>query len=42
MDSALAGEIWGWRPETSLADNLEEIARHAEDHSDWLEISGLL
>jgi CDP-paratose 2-epimerase len=42
MDSALAGEIWGWRPETSLADNLEEIARHAEDHSDWLEISGIL
>jgi CDP-paratose 2-epimerase len=40
MDSALAGEIWGWHPETSLAAILEEIALHAEVHPDWLEISG--
>jgi CDP-paratose 2-epimerase len=42
MDSALAGDIWGWRPQTSLHDILEEIARHAEEHPDWLETSGAL
>lgn len=40
MDSALAGEIWGWKPQTPLVDILDEIARHAEQHPDWLEISG--
>lgn len=41
MDSALAGEQWGWHPETPLAAILEEIALHAEAHPDWLEISGV-
>ncbi|OGU10753.1 MAG: CDP-tyvelose epimerase [Geobacteraceae bacterium GWC2_58_44] len=41
MDAALAGELWGWRPETPLAAILEEIALHAEAHPDWLEISGV-
>lgn len=40
MDSALAGKIWGWQPETPLAAILDEIARHAEDQPHWLEISG--
>jgi CDP-paratose 2-epimerase len=40
MDSALAGETWGWRPETTLEAILEEIARHAEAHPDWLALSG--
>jgi CDP-paratose 2-epimerase len=41
MDSALAGKIWGWHPEISLAAILEEIALHAEAHPHWLEISGV-
>jgi len=40
MDSGLAGEIWGWRPQTPLNEILEEIALHAEEHPDWLDISG--
>lgn len=40
MDSALARNTWGWQPETPLAAILEEIARHAETHTDWLEMSG--
>jgi len=40
MDSGLAGEIWGWRPQTPLNEILEEIALHAEEHPDWLAISG--
>lgn len=40
MDSALAENIWGWRPRTSLHAILEEIALHAEQHPDWLEVSG--
>jgi len=40
MDSALAGSVWGWQPETPLPAILEEIALHAEAHPDWLEISG--
>lgn len=41
MDAGLAGEIWGWRPLTPLDEILEEIARHGEEHPDWLEISGV-
>lgn len=40
MDSSLAHALWNWKPETSLSANLEEIARHAEVHSNWLELSG--
>lgn len=41
MDSTLALETWEWAPRTSLEDVLTEIARHAEQHPEWLEISGL-
>ena len=41
MDSALAGKIWDWYPDTPLAAIIEEIASHAEAHPDWLEISGV-
>lgn len=41
MDSTLAGVVWGWRPETSIYGVLEEIALHAEQNPDWLELSGL-
>jgi CDP-paratose 2-epimerase len=42
MDSTLAEQIWGWRPETPLPAILEEIACHAEAHPDWLELSGVV
>jgi CDP-paratose 2-epimerase len=41
MDATLAGNIWGWQPQTPLDAILEEIAMHAEQHPDWLEVSGL-
>jgi CDP-paratose 2-epimerase len=40
MDSSLAKEVWDWELQTSLAAILEEIARHAEEHPEWLELSG--
>lgn len=42
MDARLAGKTWDWRPSTSLEAILEEIARHAETHPHWLEMSTAL
>jgi CDP-paratose 2-epimerase len=42
LDSSLARQHWKWRPQRSLTDILEEIARHAEANPDWLEISAPL
>ncbi len=39
LDFSLAAETWQWRPTTPLPAILEEIARHAEQHPDWLEVS---
>jgi CDP-paratose 2-epimerase len=39
LNPALAGKIWDWRPATSLEKILDEIARHAEKHPGWLDIS---
>lgn len=39
MDSSRADSAWGWRPQTALAEVLEEIAVHAERNPDWLELS---
>jgi CDP-paratose 2-epimerase len=39
MASELAAQHWDWRPELPLTDILEEIAAHAEQNPDWLEIS---
>jgi CDP-paratose 2-epimerase len=36
MDSSAAAEAWGWRPEISLEQMLEEIAFHAEMNPEWL------
>jgi CDP-paratose 2-epimerase len=36
MDSSLARSAWGWQPEISIESTLEEIARHAADHPDWI------
>lgn len=41
MDAGLALETWGWTPQTSREELLAEIARHAEEHPHWLEVSGL-
>jgi CDP-paratose 2-epimerase len=41
MDHSLATDIWGWKPQTSLNAILNEIALHAEQNPNWLEISGV-
>jgi CDP-paratose 2-epimerase len=42
LDSSLAAGQWNWRPGVSLETILDEIARHAGQNPDWLEISGSL
>ncbi len=42
MDSSRAKEAWDWTPRTSLPDILGEIAGHAEQNPNWLQISGLV
>jgi CDP-paratose 2-epimerase len=42
LDHAKATRIWGWRPATPTAVVLEEIARHAEGHPGWLDLSAPL
>jgi CDP-paratose 2-epimerase len=39
LDPAKAGKLWNWRPATPVVSVLEEIARHAEQHPHWLELS---
>ena len=39
LDHAKATRLWDWRPATPTADILDEIARHAEQHPGWLELS---
>jgi len=39
MDSGRAKSFWNWQPQASLESILEEIARHAEAHKDWLDLS---
>ena len=39
MDSGLAHCHWNWAPQIPLAEILEEIARHAEAHPEWLAVS---
>ena len=36
MDSSKAKEVWGWTPNTSLNEILEEIGKHAEANPQWL------
>jgi CDP-paratose 2-epimerase len=42
MDTSLAFQHWNWKPQTSLAAILEEIATHAEAHPNWLKLSAAL
>ena len=39
LDSAMAGQVWNWKPQISLEETLSEIADHAESHPEWLEMS---
>ncbi|MFZ5496144.1 MAG: NAD-dependent epimerase/dehydratase family protein [Verrucomicrobiota bacterium] len=39
LDHAKATRLWDWRPATPVTAILEEIARHAEQHPHWLELS---
>lgn len=39
LDSAKAKRLWSWQPTTPVSAILEEIARHAEAHPDWLKLS---
>jgi CDP-paratose 2-epimerase len=41
MDSRHAANDFGWSCTAGLPDVLEEIACHAEQHPEWLELSGL-
>lgn len=39
LDASQAENVWNFRPEYSTHRILEEIARHAEAHPDWLDLS---
>jgi len=39
LDHAKASRIWHWQPVTPTSTLLEEIARHAEAHPNWLDLS---
>ena len=39
MDSGAAQRVWGWEPETALAGILEDIAVHAEQNPNWLDMT---
>lgn len=39
LDSALAERQWSWRPQTGIKAVLDEIAAHAEQNPQWLELS---
>lgn len=38
LDSSAVGEAWEWKPHALMPAILEEIARHAEENPDWLDI----
>jgi CDP-paratose 2-epimerase len=39
LDSSQAAKEWDWKSKISLENVLDEIAKHAEQHPNWLEIS---
>ena len=39
LDASLATEAWDWKPSRRTSDILEEIARHAEQHPEWLDLA---
>jgi CDP-paratose 2-epimerase len=40
MDSPRARDIFGWKPEMTLLQILDEIAAHVKTHPDWLSMTG--
>jgi CDP-paratose 2-epimerase len=42
LDHAKATRLWNWRPQTPTDEILGEIAAHAREHSDWLDVSAPL
>lgn len=38
LDSSRSGEIWRWKPRRTVRDICSEIARHARENPDWLDI----
>jgi hypothetical protein len=41
MDNRNAAKDFNWRLEMSLPGILDEIAVHAENHPNWLDVSGV-
>jgi CDP-paratose 2-epimerase len=41
MDATAARDTWNWEPQTTLEEILEEIAAHAVEHPQWLQLSGV-
>jgi CDP-paratose 2-epimerase len=39
LDSAKARQKWNWKPSVPMESVFDEIAKHAEEHPDWLEVS---
>jgi len=39
LDASRAQSVWGWQPEMTTSQILEEIADHAGAHPDWLNVS---
>ena len=39
LDSSKAAARWEWQPQIGVESILEEIAQHAQDHPDWLDLS---
>ena len=39
MDSSRAGAFWDWSPQTKLEEIFDEVARHAREHENWLDLS---
>lgn len=39
MDASMAKSKWGWQPDVGIDEVLEEIARHAEENPDWLDVA---
>lgn len=42
LDSGKAARLWRWRPTLTTAAILTEIAAHAREHPDWLDVSAPL
>jgi len=39
LDASRARQVWNWAPATSRDDIFEEIARHADAHPEWLQLT---